>query len=344
MTTRSAPRVGALLGILAMPLAAGVARADSPRPSSLSWVRLEGAESCIGGRALALAVERRLGAEVFVSPARASVSVEGRIERTTEPDGWRAVITISDESGAQLGARLLESDAARCDALGEQITLVIAVMIDPDAALRPAPAAPPVPAPEVIVEHEIVPVAVPVPYCAPPPAAPWRAGAGAGAIFSLGLLPGIGVGAETRARLAPPRWPVLQLGAAVWIPRRAGSGSIGASFFLAHASLALCPLSTSRGGFDLSGCVGFQLGALRAGGFGFDLSLVQQQIVFNPVAGAEVRRRLAGPLVAALGLEMIFPVVRDRFDYQGTAGQRLDVFQMTPAAGALSASVSVELP
>ena len=55
--------------------------AAAQRTSSLSWVRLEGADQCIGAQELARRVEERVGRRVFVSASQAELSLEGHVER-----------------------------------------------------------------------------------------------------------------------------------------------------------------------------------------------------------------------------------------------------------------------
>ena len=60
------PSVGSVVRMAALMTVSGGARAQGApsRTSSLSWVRLEGAESCIATQALANAVEERLKRKV----------------------------------------------------------------------------------------------------------------------------------------------------------------------------------------------------------------------------------------------------------------------------------------
>ena len=112
----------------------------------------------------------------------------------------------------------------------------------------------------------------------------------------------------------------------------------------AEAFLAACPLHVARWGFDLAPCAGVQIGALRAGGFGFDLSRQQEQLVLDATLGADLRRRLVGPLFAAAYVEMIVPLVRDRFFYLTAGGVKNEVFRMSPVAGSANLALGVELP
>jgi hypothetical protein len=332
---------------LSLALGLFAARADAmpSRSSSLGWARGAGADACIGTRALAEAVEARLGRPVFVSAARADVAVEGQIERG--PAGaWRATIAVAGEGGRVLGTRELLSEAASCRDLDEQLALVIAVMIDPDAALHapPPPVLAPMPpvVPPPLVQRELAPI-VP-PYVAPAPPEPWRAGLHVGGVFSLGLLPNPGAGLALRGRISPPHGPAIELGAAIWSANQAESGGVGARFTLAEGTAAVCPLATSAFGFELGACLGVRAGAMQIGGFGFDLLQDHERPTFGASLEGRVRRRIAGPLVLTIGPGVLLPIVRDRFFYTTATGQKLEVFRMAPLIGTLEATLGVEFP
>src|SRR5690348_567896 len=88
--------LGACVSVgLAWRVASAQPEARGPRTSSLSWVRLPGAEGCVATQTLARAAEDRLGRSVFVSAAQADVSVEGRIE-PKRGGGFHAVLTLRD--------------------------------------------------------------------------------------------------------------------------------------------------------------------------------------------------------------------------------------------------------
>ena len=272
------------------------------------------------------------------------MAVEGLIERG--PTGaWRATISLAGEGGRLLGTRELVRDAVSCRELDEPLALVIAVMIDPDAALRPPPPPAPVPpapvvAPPVIVQRELIPI----PYVAPPRLTPWRAGLDLGATFALGLLPNPGAGIALRGRITPPRWPTFELGGAIWAANQAESGGIGAKFSLVEGFLSVCPLATSTLGFELGACLGARVGAIRAGGFGFDLTQEQERPTFAGSLEGRVRRRIVGPLVVSISPGLLVPFVRDRFFYSEASGQKLEVFRMSPVVGTLEATLGVEFP
>src|SRR5262245_50490366 len=105
--------------------------------TALSFVREPGAEHCIAALELGQRVEHVVG-PVLVSAADAELSVEGRIARTAE--GFSASIVIADREGRILGRRELQTRQAECRLLDDQLVFVIAVAIDPDAALVELPA------------------------------------------------------------------------------------------------------------------------------------------------------------------------------------------------------------
>jgi hypothetical protein len=326
--------------VLAATLLFSVSAGAEParRTSSLGWTRLPGAEGCVPPRALAQAVERRLGRAVLAPASQADVAVEGHIERAG--DGWRATITLTDAAGAPLGRRELGSQAADCRAIDDDLALVIALLIDPTAALAP----PPRPPPPVDVPPPL-PAALPAPAPpAPPPSPPaWRFGAAAGAAVGFGLLPRVAVGFAARAHLVPPRWPSIEIGGAVWPGNMESAGGAGATFSLAYGTLAVCPGATAAGVF-FSGCVGAQVGVLHVGGLGLPLAYQQDQPVFDVTVEARARRRIVGPLLISGGVGLVVPVRRDRFYYLDAQGTARDVFQMAPLGGVIDVGLGFELP
>lgn len=331
--------------------AAPTAASDPAKTTSLDWVRLAGAEACIGAGALAAAVERRLGRPALASAATARRSIEGHVEPTEDRLGFRATFALADASGTVLGTRELQSTSADCRAMDVDLALVAALMIDPDAALAsasPAPspaAAPPPPPPAALPLVVVRTVHVPVP--APPPAAPWRLTLRAGPMLSLGLLPSLAVGAAVRATVAPPRLFPWELGAVVWGPQRAANpvGAGGVELGLSYGSLAGCPLAGgAAAGFRYAACLGLEVGAAHAGGFGF-AAVRSRDIAFAAAAlSAHARRRLVGPLFASAGLGMSIPFVQLRLVYIDAGGKEREAFTSSAVFATLDAALGIELP
>src|SRR5262245_39685593 len=112
----------------------------------LGWVRTEGAEGCLSERDLSERVRARLGRNPFSDDA--TTLIEGWVRR----DGKKLRATVrvrKDGSSEASGLRELESDELDCVALGNAVTLAVALAIDPEAALAPPkPPEPPAPEPE----------------------------------------------------------------------------------------------------------------------------------------------------------------------------------------------------
>jgi hypothetical protein len=131
---------------------------------ALSWVRAEGAEACPSARALVAEVERRLGRSVFDASADRSIEVEV----TRFGDTYRSDVYVRDAAGKTSGHRELQSDEPGCGALVSATSLAIALVIDPEAASRPAPTAAAFEPPPAIAPPP-APAEVPPP---PPPSVP----------------------------------------------------------------------------------------------------------------------------------------------------------------------------
>ena len=337
-----------IAGSAAMASASAAHAGPGPRTSSLAWVRESGAEACIDGRALSRAVEQRLGRAAIAPPTSGDIAIEGRIERRATPPSWHATITVFDGSGARIGMRELTSEQADCRALDEELGLVVSLLIDPDAALTPPP--PMAPPPSIAPPP---PSIAPPPICPPPPAPPpappstppprpWRLAAEGGFAVGLGMLPTIPAGGFLfRLRAAPPVGPSFELGGAVWLPSHASAGTSTATFSLAYGSISVCPLDLDARGNTISACAGVRIGSLRVG----DVPVIyrKETPLVDLAAEARVRRRLVGPLLAALGIGIAVPTRRDRYYYADGIVDR-DVFRASPVAGTFDLALGLEIP
>jgi hypothetical protein len=163
----SVAAIATAVGCLASP-----ARADTNRTTSLSWVELPGAEGCGGGAAMTTAVEQRLGRHALVPADQSDVSIDARAERSGHPPVWRAVIVLRDRDGILLGTRELVSTSSDCAELRSSVALAVALMIDPDAALRPDTSVAASSAPGASPSQSSSPTASAQPDSAPPAASP----------------------------------------------------------------------------------------------------------------------------------------------------------------------------
>jgi len=298
---------------VALTSSAANGQATPPRTSSLSWVRMQGAESCISTQALARAVEARLHRSVFVSAARADLSVEGSVEPINAPQGWHAAVRVRDEHGALLGERDISTQGSSCVDLSEPLALVIALMIDPDADLSTEPENPPEPPPpppttRVEVRREKVYVPVPVqPEQAPPP---WRFEGGVGVVSGRGHLPFPSVGAGAGALLQPRGFLTIEAHGSVW--RAAQLDNSDADIRRWDGGLTLCPLAdtTIMGGYAL--CAGGQAALLSAHGVKGDANtgsyVVPEFVVLG--RGSLV---ILDPFVLRFGVSVFVPLRRPSF-------------------------------
>lgn len=339
--------------IVALLVTASPARASEGRTSSLSWVRLPGAETCIPTQDLARAVEARLARRVFVSAAQADVSVEGRIEKKDK--SWHAVITIRDAKGALLGTRELDRPDASCDAMNDPLALVIAVMIDPDAALKPQPAPAPSPAPSPS-PSPAPPLPPPSDGAAqpPPPDAypdgvtkkqkePWRAEGAALFAMAAGLTPQLAPGIGVEGVLFIPNIPLgLRAYGNVFLPTTAERDGAKASFDLIYVGTAVCPTLRKKSFVGMI-CVGGQLGVLRSNAETPNRAIEEKSsVVWNGVTELRVSIPVVAPLEVTAGLGAVLPLLRPSVGYapaSGPAGiasqnlHKVDVFGFTGSVG-----------
>ena len=305
------------IAVLTFALIAGAempATAAEGKTSSLSWLRMPGADACIATQPLARAVEERLGRETFVSAAQADLSVEGRIEKKPK-GGWRAVITMRDPSGALLGTRELERNDPSCDSMSEPLALVIAVMIDPDAAMRPktepakmepAPPTPPVVEPPVVVAPAPLPKDE-APKVEPKKSEPWRFEGGAHALMLAGFARELAWGAGVSGLLYPPGIPIgFRATSTLFLPTTAEGNNRTQEFDMLMGGGFVCP--TLRRRVNLMACVGGHLGFLRP----------RRDDVFVPIWNGVTEVRIsipiAQPIMIGAGIGAVVPILRPKFD------------------------------
>lgn len=328
-------RITAAVAMLLLGSAASAAADETPAvTSSLSWVRLPGAESCISTTELAARVEERLGRRAFVSPSVAALSIEGRAERSGPGGRFRLVVSGARRDGTRIGHRELTGTV--CRDLDEGLVLVLALMIDPNASLTEAPPLPtkepePVPPPpsrsEVPAVHE---AAKPIP---PPPAQPTTTTNGA-LLVKGGVTAGraesvVGIGAIGLRLELTPNLPLEGAVQAVF-PSRLETEA--ASHFALFASLALCPQWMVHSNVALGGCLGVAAGVLRASGADAARDYSGTRGLFDVLA--EVRTVFGpwGPVRPFLGVGPVLPIIRQRLVALDAQGQT-QVLYARPAVG-----------
>jgi hypothetical protein len=345
--------------------------ATHDRTSSLSWIRMPGAESCIPTQELARAVELRLARTVFVSASQADVSIEGRIDRKGAANHWHATIILRDSTGATIGTRDLDRVDASCSGMNEQLALVIAVMIDPDAALsHPAPP-PPIPTttPTQNPNPPPTPTATTTPQNSPPTekqnppaetkapatesksptkkADPWFFEASAAAFGEVGMTPNPGFGLGVSSLIEAPHVPIALDGAAVIFfdsTANADGATASTSFTLAYLSGGLCPLRFRDDRLHLFGCLISQLGLLRAQSSGSATETGDKLgVLYNIGLEGRASLRIAGPFALRAGISAVVPLIRFPYD-DDRAGQSVQLFQVAPVALTGDLGIGFEFP
>jgi hypothetical protein len=316
---------------------------DDKKTSSLSWTRLEGAETCVGTRDLAQRVEGLLGRAAIVSAARADLSIEGRVERHP-PSGFRATIVVAKSSGEILGKRELASEKPDCRLLDEPVAIAMALMIDPDALSRPpatpAPAPAPREAPRVVVQERTVIVAVP----ADPPSKPepTRLEGYASAAMGIGATPLAG-GFLIGVTLDPPRFPLVEGNVSLLFSKASGAGAAGVRFAHFEAGAFVCPLASNRSLLQASLCAGGQAGFVSS--TGTDLDYTKDHL--EPQVNAAARGRFGiwtYPFAFTLGATLSVPLLRNTYVYGPAGGPKVTLFEALPVGGTFDLSIGLKFP
>lgn len=307
-------------------LASASSHVEARDATALSWVREPGAEACISAIELGKRVERQIG-PVLVSAAEAAVSVEGRIG--PQPQGFGAVVTVSDEDGHMLGKRRLDGSGSDCRAMDEAIVFVVSVAVDPNAALASLPAdlAPTVgedPAETLYAELRAeppqpaaprTPSPSPSPTRPPPPEDPPSRDAesppvglavSAGAAVAAPLLPGTTAGLHAALEWEPvPPWS-LRLTGQYWFPQDVPVPILDAParLRLLQVGLQLCPRLLELGRWRAGAC-----GGLATARFASEAQARQRQHV----------RWLVGPEIGVYGSLTVLGPLRARVAVTGQA-------------------------
>jgi hypothetical protein len=342
MRNRNFAALGGAVGLASLVVAPSTARA-SAATSSLAWVRLDGAESCIAATALARAVEDRLGRRVFVSASRADLTVEGFIGPLA-PSGFRASIRVTDHEGTLIGSREVETRSTSCSAIDGKLALIVSLLIDPDAReatpARPAYSEEPAAAPPPPVD--VVPP--PAPARAAAPQLPWAFDITAGAAFISGFQPGVAVGAAASVVVVPPGFVPFHASALFTWPKASEvAPGAGVETSTSMLELAVCPLTAGRGRVSGAACVGGIVGVTRGRGVGLEGARAAVAAVGGPSASARLAVVVVGPLVAATSLGVQVPLAQAEIAYRTAGGENV-AFRTSDVAGRADVTVGVRLP
>lgn len=313
----------------------GFASSGEENTVRLAWVRGAGAESCPGEATVANFVAARLGRNPFSEES--GWFIEGVVERSAA--GWSTHIRMSN-GGTNLGIRELSSETSDCSAITAASVLAIAVGIDPDAALMPAPN--PEPAAQIVpakpetprpTKEASGPVVVPsvakVPSVQPLRVAPFpRLTVSSRGVVGIALLPRVAPGFAIVAGLEGRFWEATS--GMLWLPEVVTTNRDFA-FGITAVSLGGCvnPIRVRR--LSLAGCL-----ALYGGGIHqvvaalqgeYEPRDVRQKGWFAAAPSLRARVHVVSRLSVDAGVEFVIPLQRHDF----AVGGRSDLaFGMEP--------------
>jgi hypothetical protein len=355
----AAPICAALAGLLT-PLAA---RAEPAPPTLGATIALDAPPECPDETSLRAELDRLLGEARGRGPR---LEARARVERL-EPKGY--TITVSMLREGRASERRLEGEG--CATLVEAAALLTAIAHDPSAVAErgatklDAPAAA-LPAPPLAAPSSPV-LAAPV---ASPPAVPWRwsppaqappepaSSLGlvvrAGGLFGLGDLPGVGAGVALGLGLSMDAYRAelgfeLGLGSADALDARPDAGADFSRIVgVVRGCRHLAPWrSSSRaalrpGRFELSGCLGAELGVLSGEGYG--VASPERGSAFWAAPRLDLRPSLGlvGPLSLSAEVGLAIPVDPRRYVIRGADGATALVVH-EPGAVAGRTSLGLEL-
>ncbi|MEO8874795.1 MAG: hypothetical protein ABI461_04335, partial [Polyangiaceae bacterium] len=272
---------------------------------------------------------------------------------------------LRDAKGATLGTRELDRTDPSCDGMREQLALVIAVMIDPDAALAPKAVPPPTPPvsttapaptptpttnrssnpPRVQTATGTTPPPPPPPIESSPPsrkatksADPWFFEASAAAFGAAGMTPNPVLGVGVSTLIEAPKIPISLDGAAVFFFDSTATASsdgkpAATNFTLGYLSGGLCPLRYRGDRVHVFGCLISQLGLLRARSEGFATGGDDKLgVLYNIGIEGRASVRIAGPFALRVGVSTVVPIIRSPFIYDRGDGSSATLFQVSPLA------------
>ncbi|PTL76579.1 hypothetical protein DAT35_49085 [Vitiosangium sp. GDMCC 1.1324] len=262
-------------------------------------------------------MEARLGRTVF-GPGPEFL-IDGVLE-PGKPSGWKATLSLVDARGNVLGSREVSTREEACSALEPRLLLVMAVMIDPSAALGgPPPESPPAPEPPPLptVAEPPAPVETPAPAVTeampPPPEespgmrpdAPGpRLGGPAvtvAALGSLGVGFGVTPGIATSFWLGRGAWPwLIRLTLSPYESYTKDGGRL--SLVKSGAEVGVCPVSWAGGEWSASGCATATFALVLAYSEGFEQGRLEPLARGDVGPRARLERRLGASTALHLGV------------------------------------------
>lgn len=341
--------------------------AQTPTSFSLSWVRGRGAESCLSTRALAQKIEALFGRAMFFSASDAEMSIEASIERQEEARQWYIRIAVSNPDGDILGGRELRIVKDNCDAIIEPITVIIALMMDPEGQSVNLPGN--ILNGEFDVAEELLEEISSKPEAREKSKSPkkvvtktrerngedqttaisdrrdqsltWRPILSLDAVANTGLLPNVGFGVSASStQIIGELWPIEIRGTFLFENAKTldtSEGEVG--FYGVLATIRACPLRFKSLG-QIMLCAGFDTGGI----FVTDKNFSVEKREFW-VLGGDIQSRLILAISDGIDLNLALALLLlspRTFQYITASDERADLYQMGPFSGNLEIGIAVQ--
>jgi hypothetical protein len=308
-----------------------------PEPEWLAWSSSDPGGGCGDPSQFAAQVGRRLGRAPALAAAELNLFIVARVDRLPgPPPRWSGEIRVHTRDSAD-GVRTIERPGDSCQPLMETLALMAALILQSgggrDAPPPPAAVENP-PAPNRIQVDDRGPAETVVVVEGDRISRRWTISLAFGPTLAVGLLPGLGIAGEVAVALRHDGGGGLFVAAS--LSREVNAfidASRGATLRREAAEVAGCGPDLVWGSRALSLCGGAELAMLRAVGFGFDPSATEERWSVGVTAHAQLRQRLVGPLYAAVGVELLIPLQRDRIAYTDPSGGVQQIFTTWPVAG-----------
>jgi hypothetical protein len=336
VTVRSAVRVLALVAGVTSIVRASLASATPEAAVHLVWIRGAKAEACADQEAVLRELRERLGRDPFDEGAARTI----RVEVAQGEKGWIAHVIEQEGDRPGTTRELVDGDPS-CTPIKDAAVLVVALLIDPAAALLRTPSPGP-----------------PVSTSAPPAPEPRRrdrkirAAALAHAIGSVGILPGFAPGLSLAVEGGADRFGASAGFLRLW-PRHISYATKGTFVLeLTAASLGFCVHIVRFGPGAFGSCAKGMGGVVHSA----PVSLAPrvgskdpgERAWFGVALSPQLRIQLLRPLMLEAGVDLIAQVRRDAFTYlqsQPTGGQvQFSVFAQAPVAAAPFLGIGVSIP
>jgi hypothetical protein len=271
----------------------------------------------------AAAVTQRLQAAREAQPAawESAVRVRGRVRRDASSE-W--VLELAIERGLHAGPAHRRLSAPHCDELADAAAVAITLALGAGGSSEPGAQHPATSEPAPAFTGQGAAAAAEPPDRGPlqgdsEPPPPWALSLAAEAVLDSGLLAGVGWGVAAGVQLQRGAWNGGLYG--LWLPERAEqlARGQGVDFHWLATGLRGCRQARAAT-LLLSGCVGLELGWLRAAGYGLSGAAGSSATLLAPTLSAGLRWPVERWAFTSR-LEGVLPLPRQ--EYTVDAGERI---------------------